>query len=160
MPVAAMVVMAVAATASAVQQRKASKQQRRASQTERRMAEVQNVRSRRESIRERILQTEALRNQAAVTGTMESSGFQGGVASLGSQTASNIGFQTQLVELNNQRLSFLDKSARAVNHAGTAQAVGSIASMWAPGGAFAGAGGSGGAGGNMGGLGNQAKADW
>ena len=142
------------------EQRKASKQQRKAAQTERRMAEVENVRSRREAIRERILQTEALRNQAAVTGTMESSGFQGGVASLGSQTASNIGFQTQLESLNNQRLSFLDKSAKSISNAGTAQAIGSVSSMWTPGGAFYEAGKSSSAGADFSGLGNQNKADW
>lgn len=127
-------VVAAAAIFSAGEQRKASKQARKAAKEERRMAEVENVRSRRQAIRERILQTEQLRNAGAIGGTLNSSGVQGGIASLGSQTAANIGFQTQLEGLNNRRLSFLDSAAAAQGRAATAQAVGSVASMFAPGG--------------------------
>jgi len=118
----------VAAAGSAVQQRKAGKQQKRASQREQRIADAENVRSRRQAIRERIIQQSQLNALGAATGTSASSGIQGASASLGSQTASNIGFQTQLEALNKERLSFLGKAAQAQTHAGTFEAVSKIAS--------------------------------
>lgn len=135
MPVVA-VITAVAAVYSANEQRKAGKEARKAAKMERRIAEAENVRSRREAIRERLIQAARLENQAATSGTSDSSGVQGGIASLGSQTASNIGFSSQVESMNNQRLSFLDAAAAAQGRAQVGAAVGSVSSSFAPGGAF------------------------
>ena len=135
MPVAA-IVTAVAAVYSANEQRKAGKEARKAAKMERRIAEAENVRSRRQAIRERIIQTARLENQAASTGTTQSSGVQGGIASLGSQTASNLGFASQIEAMNNQRLSFLDAAAAAQGRAQMAATASSVAGEFAPGGAF------------------------
>ena len=136
MPVAA-IVTAVAAVYSANEQRKAGKEARKAAKMERRIAEAENVRSRRQAIRERVIQAARLENQAAGTGTTQSSGVQGGVASLGSQTASNLGFASQIEAMNNQRLSFLDAAAAAQGRAQMAATASSVAGSFAPGGAFA-----------------------
>lgn len=135
MPAAA-IITAVAAVYSASEQRKAGKEARKAAKMERRIAEAENVRSRRQAIRERVIQAARLENQAAGTGSAQSSGVQGGIASLGSQTAANIGFSTQIEALNNQRLSFLDAAAAAQGRAQMAATVSSVASSFSPGGSF------------------------
>lgn len=132
----AAIVVAVAAAYSANEQQKSNKEARKAAKMERRIAEAENVRSRRQAIRERLIQAARIENQAAATGTTNSSGVQGGIASLGSQTASNIGFSSQVESMNNQRLNFLDAAAAAQGRAQVGSAVGSIAGGFAPGGAF------------------------
>lgn len=121
---------------SANEQSKANKAARKAAKVERRIAEAENVRSRRQAIRERAIQAARLENQAAGTGTTQSSGVQGGIASLGSQTAANIGFSTQIEALNNQRLSFLDAAAAAQGRAQMAATASSVTGEFAPGGSF------------------------
>jgi len=115
----------IIAAYGANEQRRSAAAQRKAVKRERRIAEVENVRSRRQAIRERLIQAEQLRNQGAVSGTMESSGVQGGIASIGSQTASNIGFSNQIDQLNQQRLSFLDAANQYQSNAGIASTVAS-----------------------------------
>lgn len=101
----------IAAVIAAGASAESNRQQRKAAKAERKRAEAENVRSRRQAIREKIIATSEVSNLAAQTGTSASSGVAGGISSLSSQTASNIGFQSQLAALNEQRMGFLQKAA-------------------------------------------------
>jgi hypothetical protein len=113
----------VIAAYSANEQHKASVEQHRAAKQERRMAAAQNLRERKQAYRQMLVQQAQLQAAATNLGASQSSGAQGGIASIGTQTASNIGFQGQIEASNQQRLSFLDKAAQ---HTGKAQVANTI----------------------------------
>ena len=63
-------------------------------------AEVQNTRSIRQQIRQARAAQAGMTNVAAQTGGIGSSGYAGGMASVSSQAASNIGYMSQIAQAN------------------------------------------------------------
>lgn len=109
---------AAAATSSAYEQHEATKDRRKAIRRERQMAAAQNLRERKQAYRQMVIQQAQIQQASSNLGVGASSGAQGAVASLGSQTASNIGFQMNMERLNNIRLSWLDKASKHEEIAG------------------------------------------
>lgn len=95
---------AVTSVYSTMQQAKA--QDRAAAASERQFkasekkADVQNTRSVRQQIRQARAAQASMTNVAAQTGGVGSSGLAGGMASVSSQTASNIGYMSQIAQAN------------------------------------------------------------
>lgn len=121
------IVAAVLAVAGAAQQNRAARQQKRANRQQQRIAEAENVRSRRQAIRERLIQQSELAALGGATGTSASSGIQGGIASIGSQTAANLGFASQIEALNQNRLRALNRATSLQNSANVLTTASSIA---------------------------------
>jgi Flp pilus assembly protein TadB len=65
-------------------------------------AEIQNLRSVRQQIRQARVAQSTMQNVGAQTGGMGSSGMAGGVASVGSQLGSNLGYMSQIASVNTQ----------------------------------------------------------
>lgn len=117
----------LSAVYSADQQAKANKLQRRAADRDKAIADLQNIAERRRSIaasRRTLAEQEAA---AASTGTTGSSGAAGGMASVQTGTAVNVGLQQTLADINKQRLSFLSSSQTRMMNAQLGQSVGSVA---------------------------------
>ena len=119
-----MTAIVVIAAYSANEQHKASVEQHKAAKQERRMAAAQNLRERKQAYRQMVVEQAKLSAAATNLGAAQSSGAQGGIAAIGSQTASNIGFQNQMEASNQQRLSFLDKAAQHEGKAAVANTIG------------------------------------
>lgn len=120
-------VVAVLTAYSVSEQRQARKAQQRAIKREKAISDAQAIKSQREAIRARIVQQAQIEATAANTGTTGSSGVEGGVASLGSQTGANIGLANQITALNNERLSFLNEASRREGNASAASSLASVA---------------------------------
>ena len=108
MPQAALVIGAVIAVAGTAVQVSA---QRKAAKAQKKRAGVQ----RRESIRRSIRQTQRQRAQAIaaaeIRGAGDSSGAFGGIGSLSSQLGQDIGFTSQIGEINNDISRFNSRAA-------------------------------------------------
>jgi len=63
-------------------------------------ADIQNVRSVRQQIRQTRLAQSSMTNVGAQTGGMGGSGVAGGIASVGSQLGSNLGYMSQIATQN------------------------------------------------------------
>ena len=63
-------------------------------------AEIQNVRSVRQQIRQARVAQSSMLNVGAQTGGMGGSGLSGGVASVGSQLSSNLGYMSEIAASN------------------------------------------------------------
>ena len=120
------VVTAVIAVASIYESEQSRKAANRANRQEKRMAAAQNFRERKQAYRQMIIQQAQMQAAGTNLGVAGSSGLAGGMASLGTQTGSNIGFQLQLDALNNKRLNALNSAA---NHQAMAGMYGAAASF-------------------------------
>lgn len=102
----ALIIGAVGAVAGTATQfiagRKASKAASRRNAAVERANKLAEQRTRRKQIRERRIKTAQALNFGGNTGSLESSGLAGGVASLNSQFASNSGFLSQQSGINSQ----------------------------------------------------------
>jgi len=121
---------AVTSVYSTMQQAKA--QDRAAAASERQFkaseqkADVQNTRSVRQQIRQARLAQASMTNVAAQTGGVGGSGLAGGMSSLGSQSASNIGYMSQIAQANTAYGQAGVESAYAQADAATWGAIGSL----------------------------------
>ncbi len=109
---------AAAMTSAAYEQHEATKDRRKAIRRERQMAAAQNLRERKQAYRQMVIQQAQMQAAGTNLGVAGSSGLQGGMASIATQTASNIGFQMNMEKLNNIRLSWLDKASKHEEIAG------------------------------------------
>ena len=112
------------------QQRRATKaaaaaEEKRFAITEQK-AEVQNVRSFRQAIRQQRLAQGAMMNVAAQTGGMGGSGIAGGMASAGSQTASTLGYMSEVAQYNTQIGQATVQASKSLADAALYQQVGDI----------------------------------
>lgn len=120
------VVTAVLVVASIYESEQTRKAQNKANRQEKRRAAAENLRERKQAYRQMIIQQSQMQAAATNLGAAGSSGLAGGMASLGTQTASNVGFQFQLDALNNKRLNALNSAA---NHQAMASNYGAAASF-------------------------------
>lgn len=79
-----------------------AEEMRRQAELEQRKADVVAARNLRQSVRQARIARASIINQGATSGTNESSGVLGGVSSVASQEASNIGFVNRVGSLNSQ----------------------------------------------------------
>ncbi len=126
MPIGFAIAAVIATAASAYEQHEATKDRRKAIRRERQMAAAQNLRERKQAYRQMVIQQAQMQAAGTNLGVAGSSGLQGGMASIASQTASNIGFQMSMERLNNIRLSWLDKASKHEDTAGIHQAAAQI----------------------------------
>lgn len=89
-----------AAKKQAAAQRDQAAAQQRQAELEKRRADVANARTLRSSLRSSRIARGTLINYAGSEGLLSSSGFQGGLASLGSQEGSNRGYFAQQGQFN------------------------------------------------------------
>tara|TARA_R110000764_G_scaffold94374_3_gene178172 strand:- start:1862 stop:2332 length:471 start_codon:yes stop_codon:yes gene_type:complete len=120
------------AVASVVQSNKAAKAQQRGVEAQRQQAQSQANRSRRQAIRQNLIQRAQLRNQATAAGVSGGSGFSGGLSSATSQFGANLGFSGVQQGLQN---NIFQAQSQAIGYQGRASAFGSLSSL-----AFQGAG--------------------
>lgn len=92
--------MAVATAGSAYSSYRAGRETKKMYQAEQRKAEVQNIRNVRAQIREARMSQAAMTNVGAQVGGMGSSALAGGISSLGSQLASNLGYMSDIAQEN------------------------------------------------------------
>ena len=119
-------VVAVLAVASIYQSEQSRKAANKANRQEKRRAAAENLRERKQAYRQMLIQQAQMQAAGTNLGVAGSSGLAGGIASLGTQTGANIGFQFQLDDLNNKRLSALNDAA---NHQAMANNFSSAASF-------------------------------
>jgi hypothetical protein len=113
---------------AARQQRIAQAEQEKQFKAEQRRADVQNVRSIREQVRAtRIAQGQML-NVGAQTGGMGGSGLAGGMSSLASQQAGNIGYMQAIAAQNTKIGEAGLAGARAQSNAAIWGSIGQLAS--------------------------------
>ena len=91
---------AAGTVASYEQSRKAASAQRDAMREEKKRADIQNVRSIRQNIRQARMAQATMTNQAALGGGMGGSALAGGVSSVGSQLAGNLGYMSDIADAN------------------------------------------------------------
>lgn len=127
------VIMAVGAAAATVgaigsiyQGRQASKAAAKAAEAEKRRAELENVRAARQAVRQARIAQATVINQGANTGTLNSSGVQGGVASIGSQSAGNLSYMMDIAKENTSIYNATADSARASANANIFGQIGSF----------------------------------
>lgn len=111
----------------AAQEQKAAINRQTAAQKEQaalsqRQADIANARQLRAQIRQRRIAEAAIVNAGANAGTQFSSGVQGGLASLGSQTNSNISYINETADINRQITGTQVDQANAISDAANAQA--------------------------------------
>lgn len=90
-------------------------------------AEIQNIRSVRQQIRQARIAQSSMTNVGAQTGGMGGSGLFGGVASVGSQLGSNLGYMSEIATANTQIGAAALDYSRAT---GDASIAGSQAQQW------------------------------
>jgi len=118
-------------THSVTQQRKASKQMKRANKLKRRVADVQANRERRAQVRRGLSQRASIENLAGQTGTLSSSGAQGGVSNVTAQESSNLAFVDQQQVVGKQLSIFNQRAADAQSSAAIGSAVSGVANQFA-----------------------------
>jgi len=128
-------VVAVAGTAvSTVQQNKAAaevrKEKKQTRDVDRRVSQLQRQRRTRQAIAARNREQARLTSSAETGGLGASSGLQGAVGSLRTQTAANIGFSNTITAASGLRadigLKGFNRSSKLLGRANTAQGVGEI----------------------------------
>lgn len=102
----------------------AANRQNQAIRKSNRAARLQADRERRQAIRQQIRQQAEMRAGAQVLGLGGSSALAGGVGSVASQTASNIGFGTQLSGINQQIANLQGQAQSGLAVAGIAEGIG------------------------------------
>jgi len=115
--------------AQAKEKKTAAKREKKARRVQAALGEAQAQRERRETVRQSRIQRAQILNQGEIGGVAGSSGVQGGVGSVQSQAASNIGFQQQ--QLAGQRtISDLSQGAADARSRGsTFGAIGGVANQ-------------------------------
>jgi hypothetical protein len=103
----------IGTAASLDQQNKARRASQRQMAAEQRKADIENVRQARESVRRARLAQASIINQGAVSGTLMGSGVAGGVSSVGSQMAGNLGFMSDIAKENTTIFSMAQQGAKA-----------------------------------------------
>jgi hypothetical protein len=93
---------AIGTVAGIQQGRQARKESKKAARVQRRISERETQRQRMMQLRESQMARAQVIAQGAQTGTLGASGLQGGVASIGTQAAGNIGFLNQIESLQQQ----------------------------------------------------------
>jgi hypothetical protein len=134
MPVAIAIGAAVVGTAAQISaSRKAQKaneraaeEQRKAYKAEQRRAEIQNVRSIRQQVRAARMAQGQMTNTAALTGGLGGSGLAGGMASVGAQTAGNLGYMQDIAQQNTAISNAQIASAGFQAQASKAQSQGAV----------------------------------
>lgn len=120
----------------AAAQRDALRSRQKAAKQKRKMAALKRSSQRRQLIAESRIKQGALRNQAAVSGAIGSSGAAGGQAGLASDTANALAMAGQLSAWNDQALSFLSDAsgsqAKAARYGSRAQLGSNIAGLASP----------------------------
>jgi hypothetical protein len=123
---AAAALSAAGTVGSLVSQRRAASQQKKSFQAEQRRAEVENIRNVRQQIRQARLVQAGMTNVAAQTGGLGGSGLAGGISSVSSQTAGNLGYMSDIARENTAISNAQIASARAM---GNAQVFGTIGQL-------------------------------
>ncbi len=114
------------AVASTVQANKASKAQQRGVDAQRQQAQAQANRSRRQAIRQNLIQRAQLQNQATAAGVSGGSGVAGGLSSATSQFGANLGFSGMQQGLQN---NIFQAQSQAIGYQGRAAAFGSLSKL-------------------------------
>lgn len=96
---------------------------------EQKRAEIQNVRQIRQQIRQQRAAAASIIGRGATTGTLGSSGVQGGVSSTGSQLAGNLSYMSNIADVNTANAASSERFASAELQAG--QAAGDLAAWGA-----------------------------
>ena len=87
---------------------------------EQRRAEIQNVRAARQQIRQQRMAAASIVGRGATTGTLGSSGVQGGVSSTGAQLAGNLSYMSDIADVNTAQGESSQRFASAEQQAGQA----------------------------------------
>lgn len=80
---------------------------------EQKRAEIQNVRQIRQQIRQQRAAAASIIGRGATTGTLGSSGVQGGVSSTGSQLAGNVSYMSDIADVNTAQAESSQRFASA-----------------------------------------------
>lgn len=125
--VTAAVIGAAATVATYQQQRKSAKAQARAQRAQQRQADIANARERRAAIRNARVQRASVESQAATTGIVGSSGVEGSLANITSETNSNISFLDQSQQLSSEASVANQQAADYASRAQGYQDIGNLA---------------------------------
>ena len=120
-------VTAILTVASIQQSRQSRKESKKASRIQSRISKREAQRQRMSQLREAQMARAQVIAQGAQTGTLEASGLQGGVASIGTQSASNISFINQIESLQAQ---IARSQQKAANFAGNVQTISAFANLY------------------------------
>lgn len=123
---AILAVAAVGTAASIQQSRQSRKASKRAARAQRRISQRENQRERIRQLRESQIARAQITAGAAQTGTLSTSAFEGGVASIGSQAAGNISFINQIESLQQQ---IHKNQQRAADFSANAQGIQAITNL-------------------------------
>ena len=107
---------------------KSASAQKKANALQLQQQELQNAREKRQALREAIIRTGQVEQGAANQGATTSSAVSGGIASIESQLAGNIGFLDEQANISGQITNQLNKASQ---YSSNAQTVGAIASAGA-----------------------------
>lgn len=128
------VIAATATVASYAQQRKAAKAQARAQKAQQRQADIANARERRQAIRNARVARASVESQAALTGITGSSGVEGSMANISSDTTANVSFldQNQMLseEASRANQQAADYAMRAQGYADIAKVAGKAGNVY------------------------------
>ena len=116
-------VSAAGTAASIIQQGKASDAAEKARKRQNALSELQNRRARIQSIREARVKRAAILARGEAAGASDSTGVQGGVASLQGSLGSSIGFQGQVASAQRGVASAQGQAVSAANRANTYSAI-------------------------------------
>jgi hypothetical protein len=116
----------IGTTASVVSSERARKQTRAAQRAQQRITSRENQRARQQQLRESQRAAAAVTAGAAAGGALDTSAFKGGVSSIQTQAANNIGFINQVDSAQKEINARLEKAGQAQ---GTAAAVGAFTSL-------------------------------
>lgn len=123
MPAFIPVITAVSGVVSTIATVKSAKAQKNAAMEQQRQQEVAARRSRRQAIRRAQIQRSELVAASAAIGGGTSSGAAGGMASIGSQLGSGLGYSTQQSAISQNIAGFQQQAQKYSNVAGVAGSV-------------------------------------
>lgn len=106
-----------------------ARQAKKAEKSRRAIEQRQEQRAQLAQVRQQQIQQARMQVAGAGTGTLDSSGFRGGISSVGSTVAGNISFAQQLSGMQSAVYKSMDKSAQLGIYKGIAQGVSSLASQ-------------------------------
>ena len=117
------IVTAVVSTGVAV---KGQREQRKAQKAQSQVRSAQETRQRLAQVRQQRIAQAQIVQASATEGTLDSSSSRGGVGSIGSQTASNLGFIQGVSNIQDTVASRMNKASQ---YASTAQGLNSMANL-------------------------------
>jgi len=109
------------------EQKKSNEEQRRQNRLNQRKTDVRNSRQRVNLVRKARIARAQVEASAAATGGAGGSGVAGGVASIGSQVASNLGFVNRIGSVDEAITQSRDREGQALGSAARSQAIGGLA---------------------------------